>query len=399
MTLYSPERHLQPAPIDWDPGRVRAWLDRWTAAALAIWADRQGWPLHPRDASDLGDARGPLHCLYFGSAGVWLALARLAGAGVCELPVHLADVLSRVLDGYARSPDTGERVPSWFLGESGLLVARHLAGPDPGIAERLAAIIHANRENPTLETLWGAPGTMIAALTLHETTGAPRWAELFQDSAEALWASWRLDEDRGAWLWLQDLYGRQAHFLGAGHGWAGNLYPLWRGQALLSASRRAELRARTLQGLERLAVVEGDLANWPALAGPPQHFLVQWCHGAPGLLTSLRHADLPEALPIIIKGANLIVRAGPLTKGVGLCHGTDGNGVALLELHRRTGDPAWLDQARRFAMVAVAQAEENFTEFGQWRYSLWTGDAGLACYLLDCLDGRSRGLPGLDSFW
>lgn len=113
----------------------------------------------------------------------------------------------------------------------------------------------------------------------------------------------------------------------------------------------------------------------------------------------MRHAALPEALPLLIRGARLIVAAGPLEKGVALCHGTDGNGAALLEMHRRTGDAFWLERAREFAMWALAQSEAEFNRAGQWRYSLWTGDAGLACYLIDCLDGRSRGMPGIDSVW
>ena len=398
MSLYDPERHL-PADRDWDPEQARAWLRKWAEATLAVWAAQRGWPQHPRDAADSGDITGPLHSLYCGSAGVWLALARLAAADLCRLPRGLADIYSDVLDGYARTPDTGQCVPSWFLGESGLLVARFLARPDPAPAERLVEVIRANRDNPTREVLWGAPGTMIAALFLYERTAEARWAELFRDSAQVLWESWFFDEERQVWLWEQDLYGQKSRYLGAGHGWAGNLYPLWRGQALLSATQRDQLRTRTRLGLERLALVEGDLANWPPQAEKRDKLLVQWCHGAPGLIMSLRHAELPEALPLLTKGGNLIVRAGLLEKGAALCHGSDGNGMALLELYRRTGDPAWLAQARRFAMGALAQSAAGFAKYGQWRPSLWTGDAGLACYVLDCLRGASSGMPGLDSFW
>lgn len=290
-------------------------------------------------------------------------------------------------------------MPSWFLGESALLTACCLARADPRRADRLAAVIADNRDNPTREALWGAPGTMIAALFMHEATGERRWAQLFGESADVLWDSWYFDEVLGAWIWRQDLYGTQVPYVGAGHGWAGNLYPLWRGRALLSAERQAALRERTLQGLERLAIVEDELANWPPVAGLSEKMLVQWCHGAPGMITSLRHAALPEALPLLLAGARLVVAAGPLSKGASLCHGTDGNGAALLEIHRRTGDPAWLEQARAFGMVAIDQAEATRRQHGQWRYSLWTGDAGLAWYLLDCLEGRSSGMPGLDTFF
>lgn len=381
----------------WDPARVRGWLCRWAEASLAARDERGCWPQHPRDLADSGSGRRPMRSLYFGAAGVWLALARLADAGLCRLPVDLAEVLATLASDYAHSPDTEERAPSWFLGEAGLLTALWSARPDEATAERLAAVIRGNRDNPTREALWGAPGTMEAALFLYEATAEARWADLYRDSAAALWASWRRDEATDVWLWEQDMYGQRTRYFGAGHGWAGNLHALWRGHALLTAEQQAQLRERTLAGLERLAMVSGERANWPVLVGRSDKLLVQWCHGAPGVITSLRHAALPEALPLLIKGANLIVEAGPLIKGVALCHGTDGNGAALLEVYRRTGDDVWLAQARSFAMAGVRQSEATRAEYGRWRQSLWTGDAGLACWLLDCLDGRSRGLPGLDS--
>ena len=48
----------------------------------------------------------------------------------------------------------------------------------------------------------------------------------------------------------------------------------------------------------------------------------------------------------------------------------------------------WLDRARRFAAHAIAQVERARAEHGMGRYSLWTGDLGIALYLADCVDGR-----------
>lgn len=397
VSLFDPARHVRPEHDDWDPARAEAWLRRWAADTLAA-RTRGGWPVHPRDAED-GPSPPTLQCLYVGALGVWLALARVAGAGLCALPGELHAIFDEVLAAYERAPDTGERVASWMLGEAAPLTLRCLARPDDALADRLAALIRGNRDNPTREMLWGAPGTMHAALFMHAATGEARWADLIRDSAEALWASWTFDEARGAWLWEQDLYGERVRYVGAGHGWAGNLHALWRGRELLGAEQQTQLRERTLEGLGRLAALEGDLANWSPQSPPGAKWLVQWCHGAPGMITSLRQADLPEALPLLLAGARLIVAAGPIIKGVGLCHGTDGNGAALLEVHRKTGDAQWLARAREFAMAALAQSEALHAEHGQWRHSLWTGDAGLACYLLDCVDGRSRGMPGLDELW
>ncbi len=90
--------------------------------------------------------------------------------------------------------------------------------------------------------------------------------------------------------------------------------------------------------------------------------------------------------------------AGPLIKGSNLCHGTGGNGYAFLKLYRRTGDPKWLARARAFAMHGIAQTDAESVRQGRMRYSLWTGDAGFAIYLWDCLSGTPR-FPTLDVFF
>jgi DUF1680 family protein len=74
-----------------------------------------------------------------------------------------------------------------------------------------------------------------------------------------------------------------------------------------------------------------------------------------------------------------------MEKGPGICHGTAGNGYAFLKLFARTGDERWLERARRFAMHALEQVERR----GRGRYSLWTGDPGVALFAADCLDARS----------
>ena len=400
MQLYDPQRHVALSSEPWDVDVAHNWLRVWSdSARAATVAGDPAWPIHPRDASsDASTATRP-HSLYYGALGVWLALDRIAATGLGGVRISVAEKLRETHLAYCHSPDTGERVPSWFLGESSLLTALTLHDPNPARSAHLADMIRGNRDNPTREALWGAPSTMLAALILWERTQDTDWQAIFVDSVAAIWSSWFQDESTGAWLWEQDMYGRTARYIGAGHGWAGNLYPLWRGQALLTATQRQLLQERTAQSLEAMALVDGGFANWPARAGDKEATVVQWCHGAPGIISALRYANLPDALPLLRNGGETIIKAGPLVKGVGLCHGTDGNGMALLELFRKTGDEAWLASARQFAMWAIRQSDEAFKTHGQWRYSLWTGDAGLACFLLDCLDGNCRGMPGQDNFY
>ena len=50
-----------------------------------------------------------------------------------------------------------------------------------------------------------------------------------------------------------------------------------------------------------------------------------------------------------------------------------------------------------FAMHAVEQVERMRSEHGRGRFSLWTGDIGVALYVDSCLTGDAR-VPTID-FW
>jgi hypothetical protein len=83
------------------------------------------------------------------------------------------------------------------------------------------------------------------------------------------------------------------------------------------------------------------------------------------------------------------------TAGANLCHGTAGNGFALLKLFTRTADETWLQRPRRFATHSAGQVAAARRHHGHGRYSLWTGDLGTAMYLHQCLAGTSE-LPAID---
>jgi hypothetical protein len=159
----------------------------------------------------------------------------------------------------------------------------------------------------------------------------------------------------------------------------------------------------TIAALSRLAIRDGPRANWaPSLQEGLRHrqgfIRTQWCHGAPGIVTSL--ASLPsndELDGLLLAGGELTWIAGPLRKGANLCHGTAGNGFAFLKLFTRTGNEMWLERAQRFAMHCVAQATAARQRDGHGHYSLWTGDIGTAVYLQQCLAGASD-MPTLDSW-
>ena len=105
----------------------------------------------------------------------------------------------------------------------------------------------------------------------------------------------------------------------------------------------------------------------------------------------------PDLDAILLAGGELIWQAGPLVKGAGLCHGTAGNGFALLALFARTGDEIWLARARSFAMHALAQLSGLRDRHGSGRFGLWTGDLGAVIYAWQCIEGAPA-MPALSAW-
>jgi hypothetical protein len=389
--LFSPDFHEPLTERAWDESWVRAQIDVIAEDALgAIGADGL-WPVHPDDYDD-DDVY--LHKgLYLGAAGVVWALHVLGRSH----PELIRGLHSR----YLAEPDwPGTVEPGYLVGEAGILLAAQFLEPDAAGADLLEQAIRRNAGNETNELLWGAPGTMLAALAMHGATGEPRWADAWRASADELWARWLPSAEPDCHLWSQQLFGTTSVYIGPGHGFAGNVRALWLGRELLEDERVVELERRAIATTQALAVREDGLANWAPTVGPLAHrgrIRAQWCHGAPGMVTSLASLGAADEAfgALLLAAGELTWRAGPLATGVGLCHGTAGNGVAFLALFERTGEALWLDRARRFAVHALEQVarERSKHEFG--RHTLWTGDLGAAVVAMSCIEGRP-GMPSLD---
>jgi hypothetical protein len=400
LMLFDAARHEALAGEGWQPERVHDALQAIVEDMVGARLAAGHWPVHPLDLDGEAAPNSGFKSLYFGSAGVAWALWYLQRQGAARIGGFDAlQAIEQAAAAYAAEPDTGEVVPSYFLGAAGIGLLQWRMGGDAGVADRLFDCVQSNIANPTNEALWAAPGTLVAAWHLWRATGQARWRELLAANAEQVWRTWLPDAATGGWLWTQDMYGRITQYLGAGHGFAGNVYALLKCDSVLGDERRGLLHARAVQTLARTARHDNGAVNWLALPGElpaGRQPLMQWCHGAPGIITAFADHPADARLDTLLQaGGEAIWRAGPLTKGPGLCHGTAGNGYAFLALHRRTGDSAWLARARAFAMHAIEQQLRMKAQHGQGRYSLWTGDAGVAVYLWHCLQGAG-GLPGLE---
>ncbi len=353
--------------------------------------------------------------LCFGAAGVIWALDRLTGLGVIPAgPDYLPSVIElarRHREDLRANPQVGQYMSdglaSYLIGEVGMQMLQWQMQPSDAIGDA----IHAGLQQKIGDgrgLLWGAAGSMIAAVLMHQRTNDPRWAELFVAHFEALWNKWVWTDDAQCWIWTDELYGVTETRLGALHGFVANAHAIVRGAHLLSRDRRHAAIQRIVQTLLRTALVDERYVNWPHTVQANSAMsnrartrpLVQFCSGAPGVVACMTGlaADTSERLEsLLVAAGEFIWGVGPTTKFPVLCHGVVGSGYAFLKLYARTGDQKWLERARAFAMHGVDAAQRAVAQYGQRKYSLWTGDLGLAVFLWDCVVGDAR-LPTLEVF-
>ncbi|MBR0754107.1 LanC-like protein [Bradyrhizobium jicamae] len=391
-------RHRRLVQDAWNEQAVRAVIEEIACDAIAQFDPDKFWPAHPSD-DWVGDGNASF---YYGAAGVIWALDYLRRIGAVDAAMDFRPVLPTLME---RTVANLQGRPADYLKHGSLLVGDMGAGllamrlaPASDFADLVHARAMANMELPVRELMWGTPGSMVAAVHMADMTREPRWRALFEEQAARLLAD--LEETPQGPLWRQDLYGTHDCWLGPVHGFAGNVIPLLRGWDWLTPAQQAQVADLVPKALAANAWRSDVGTTWSMKSQrerPPA--MCQHCHGAPGMVTTF--ADAPFASPelddLLLDGGRFTWAAGPLTKGSNLCHGTGGNGYAFLKLHRRTNDPVWLDRARQFAMTAIVQYRGALLAVGRGRYSLWTGDVGLAIYLWDCITAEPR-FPTIDVF-
>ena len=399
--LYDTARHGRLTDTAWNEDAARGAVARIAADALHSFDLQALWPPHPLDDPDPPDARQ--YALYFGAGGMIWALQHLRRVGAIGGDFDFAPTVATLVErNRAAIASWDDPHGSWLFGDAGLLWLQWQATRDAATADALFACVEANLHHKSLEPLWGSPGSLLATVAMAEASGEPRWRDQLERGLRILWEAMSFDSGLGAWLWVQDLYGKRRPLLGAGHGFAGNIFPALRGARFLPAAFVDGFAERALQTLAGTAVHDGHCINWlpaydPAATGPVK-WLLQDCHGAPGIVCRLSAAPRSAAWDVLLLAAGEATwQAGPLEKGVGLCHGTAGNGNALLKLWQRTGDSLWLERARAFAMHAIEQVQRFAERTGRTRHSLWTGDIGAALFVWGCIERDAR-FPTLDLF-
>jgi lantibiotic modifying enzyme len=393
--MFQPDRHEALVAVPWNETEARTAILEIAVSALSRFDSLTLWPSHPMDGVPDGVAG-----MYMGAAGVILALDWLKRAGAIDYAQDFGPALPGMVErdnAWLKNMPLGA-YGSLLMGDLGTqLVAMRLA-PDSRTADRIHERARDNNALPVLDLMWGTAGSMLACVFMHALTGEGRFEALYRTQAARLLAA--LEDMGGIRLWTQEMFGQRMRYLGLVHGLAGNILAFVRGWHWLDAQQQRFVADVTMQTLAATAKHAGAAANWPANADlPDAPTLCQVCHGAPGILVGVAGATFssPDFERLLVEAGNLVWSAGPLKKGANFCHGTAGNAFAMLTLYKRTGDVLWLERARAFAMHSMAQLQAATREYGRDRYSLWTGDPGLAVCLWSCVTAEPE-FPGLNAF-
>ncbi|CAE7493454.1 LANCL2 [Symbiodinium pilosum] len=334
--------------------------------------------------------------IYTGAGGVAYMLLHLVACGI-EDP-HAASAASEILM-EAEAQSDARRV-TFLEGLAGCVAlqawTQSLLGKPEKVQERLRKLERLAERAAALpdgecEVLYGRCGFLSAVLFLRQRLDD---RQLLSQSATELVRQVVASGQRSAQDgWPLYFEWHEKCYLGGAHGIAGILNILLQfPQELATAGRDAsDLVRATAEKLLDHRFVSGNL---PSSLGSGKDRLVQFCHGATGAVPlMLRMASVykePRYLQQAKELGEVIWRRGLLsTKGLGLCHGTPGNGFALLTIYKRTEDEKWLNRALHFAVFAcdhqrdlVAQADRP--------HSLFEGLAGAACFWGSVLRAATR---------
>src|SRR4030095_6857322 len=174
--LYDPARHEPLRALRWDEDQVRTAIERIVVDAESRYSEDSYWPVYPRDRRRDGDDGGFDTPLYDGACGVIWTLDYLQDVGAVRLSRTYAGEFDRLLSrNRAWLGRLAERArASLLMGDPPVQMMAFGAEQSAPRESLLATLIAGNIDHPARELMWGAPGTMLAALFLCERTGNAR---------------------------------------------------------------------------------------------------------------------------------------------------------------------------------------------------------------------------------
>ena len=252
--LFDPARHEPLRQSHWDEARARDTIGRIVAEAERVFDPEAFWPAHPLD-------RVPSRSLYYGAAGVIWAIDFLSEQSAARSTRDWRPIVEAL---HARPPAGIDADPyardGYQHGAAGVALVGHRVTRSAVWIERALACARSNLEHPSNELAVGTPGTLLAAVALHEASGDPRLHEVAEQGRASVLARLRFEPEHGCKLWTQ-AFGATTQMLGLAHGFAGNAC------ALIRAGDSAQLAGDVERTLDVTARIEDGLANWPQSVG------------------------------------------------------------------------------------------------------------------------------------
>lgn len=163
--LFAEDRH-EPAPaIKWDEARARDTILRIVRDTEERFSPETFWPTHQLDAKDLE----PQYTLYMGACGVIWALQHLQAQGAASLSRDYAAAIPALLAPNRAQMGIADSAPfgAYLMGDTSIRMLEYWVTPSEELASELSRLIESNKNHPARELMWGAPGTLLAALFMH----------------------------------------------------------------------------------------------------------------------------------------------------------------------------------------------------------------------------------------
>ena len=310
----------------------------------------------------------PYRPINTGVAGVVLALAELVAAFGEDRHI---EALVGGCEWLERSqPVSGATVPGLYIGEAGVGAALLRAGQvlgDIALIEHAATVETRIRTYPYEgpDIFNGTAGRLRFALMLWQETGESDHLAHAERCAERLIAQAGRPAD-GELCWtIPEGYGGLSGETepGYAHGAAGiadallDLYELSGGAELADCALAA---ARWVRRQAMLTLPDSDGMEW---GNHGMGSAGLWCRGASGvgrLFLRLGELSLDEGAVAVAEAAGRTVTRASRHASPVQCHGLAGAIEYLLDVHRVTGDPAWLEESWTLErLLAAFRLERN----------------------------------------
>ncbi|KAJ9588248.1 hypothetical protein L9F63_018412, partial [Diploptera punctata] len=261
------------------------------------------------------------------------------------------------------------------------------------LKEMLPQVVNLNSDVPD-EVLYGRTGYLYSLLFVNKFMGRNTIeADIIKKVVSTVLRSGQnLAQQEGRNVPLMYMW-HEKYYLGGAHGIAGILFMLLQAKDYMSQDDLNNLVRPTIDFLQGITFPSD---NFPSSLGSSTDKLVQWCHGAPGVVFLFAEAYKvfgdKKYLETALKCGEVVWKRGVLKKGYSICHGVAGNAYTFLVLYQLTGDVKHLYRSCRFAEWCYPYGKHQY-QVPDRPLSLFEGFAGVIYFLVDLQEPKEARFP------